>query len=113
MKFIGKQKLIKLKRKNKGNRSLSTEIEKLIKNIEDNNWVNHAELKAKRNDADCVHNDGFYFFNIEIHRTMILIEFEDNGEATFVWAGTHQEYEKTFKNNKNAIKRWLKINNWI
>jgi len=44
---------------------------------------------------------------------MILIEFEGNGEATVVWVGSHQEYEKTFRNNKNTIKKWLRDNEWI
>ena len=61
-----------------------------------------------RNDADCVHNDGFYFFDIHIHRTLIMIELDENGEATIVWVGTHDEYEKTFKNNKNTIEKWLR-----
>ena len=28
-------------------------------------------------------------------------------------AGTHQEYETIFKNNRNTIKKWLKFNDWI
>ena len=44
---------------------------------------------------------------------MILIEFEEDGEATIVWCGNHQEYERTFKNNKQVIKKWLKKNDWI
>lgn len=43
---------------------------------------------------------------------MILIEFDIN-EATAVWVGTHREYETTFKNNRNTIKKWLKSNDWI
>jgi mRNA interferase HigB len=43
---------------------------------------------------------------------MILIEFDDK-EASVVWVGTHQEYDKTFKNNKNTIKKWLSANDWI
>lgn len=57
-------------------------------------------------------NVAFYFFNINIHRTMILIEFDDN-EATAVWVATHQGYQVTFKNNRNIIKKWLKSNDWI
>lgn len=38
---------------------------------------------------------------------MILIEFEDDGEATIEWCGSHDDYETTFKNNKNTIKKWL------
>lgn len=113
MRLIGKKRLEKLKRKNKGNSPLVLEIDNLIKDIEENDWENQSELKVIRKDADCVHSDGFYFFNISIHRTLILIEFEEDGDATVVWVGNHKEYEKTFKNNKGAIKKWLKSNNWI
>lgn len=81
-------------------------IDKLIKDIDENDWKNQIDLNKTRTDADNVHSDGFYFFDINIHRTMILIEFQD-GEATVVWAGTHQEYETTFKNNRNTIKKWF------
>jgi len=43
---------------------------------------------------------------------MILIEFEDN-EATVIWVGDHQEYERVFKNNKSAIANWLKSKDLI
>ena len=43
---------------------------------------------------------------------MILIEFDDD-EASVVWVGTHLEYEKVFKNNRNTIKKWLRLNGWI
>lgn len=112
MRLTNKKILVKLKRKNRGNAPLAKAIDKLINDIDDNNWKDQNELNKTRVDADNVHSDGFYFFNINIHRTMILIEFEDN-EATVVWAGTHQEYEATFKNNKNTIKKWLKSNDWI
>jgi hypothetical protein len=65
-----------------------------------------------RNDAEKVHPDGFYFFNLTAHRTLILIEFSDN-ESTIVWCGNHKDYESTFKNNKNTIRKWLKSKNWI
>jgi mRNA interferase HigB len=112
MRLTNKKALEKLKRKNKGNTPLANAIDKLIKDIEENEWKNQTELNVSRSDADCVHSDGFYFFNISIHRTMILIEF-DGGEASVAWLGNHQEYEKTFKNNKSTIKKWLKSNNWI
>ena len=54
-----------------------------------------------------------YFFDIHIHRTLILIEFDDRGEATVVWTGTHQEYEAIFKNNKNTIEKWLRAQGLI
>jgi mRNA interferase HigB len=42
-----------------------------------------------------------------------MIEFEEDGEMTVVWAGSHDDYEKTFKNNRNVIKKWLRDNEWI
>jgi mRNA interferase HigB len=112
MRLTNKKLLEKLKRKNKGNTFLTKAIDKLIKDIDENNWKDQTELNKSRQDVDKVHSDGFYFFNINVHRTMVLIEFEDN-EATAVWASTHQEYETTFKNNRNTIKKWLKSNDWI
>jgi len=112
MRLTNKKILEKLKRKNRGNIPLIKAIDQLIKDINDNNWKNQTELNKTRKDADNVHSDGFYFFNINIHRTMILIEFDDK-EATAVWVGTHQEYETTFKNNRNTIKKWLNSNDWI
>lgn len=112
MRLINKKILEKLKRKNIGNIPLTKAIDQLFKDIEENAWKNQTELNKTRKDADKVHSDGFYFFNINIHRTMILIEF-DNNEAAAVWVGTHQEYETTFKNNRNTIKKWLRSNDWI
>ena len=43
---------------------------------------------------------------------MILIVFEDN-EATVVWTGSHDEYDKTFKGNKITIEKWLRIKKLI
>lgn len=42
---------------------------------------------------------------------MILIVFE-NPEATVVWAGSHGEYDKIFK-NKATIEKWLRKQNLI
>ncbi|PZX11275.1 mRNA interferase HigB [Breznakibacter xylanolyticus] len=113
MRVINKHILIKIIQKNKGNTRLIQSIEQLINDIEQSHWKNPAELTANRPDADCVYGGEFYFFNIHIHRAMILIEFTDNGEATIVWAGNHDDYEKTFKNNRNVIKKWLSNHHWI
>ena len=113
MDLINKNKLQRLKRKNRGNLKLEKAIDSLIAEIERSDWKNPNELKESRSDADNVHSDGFYFFNLNIHRTMILIEFDEYGVATVVWAGSHQEYEKIFKNNKSTIKKWLRDNEWI
>lgn len=44
---------------------------------------------------------------------MILLEFSEDGEATVVWIGNHQDYERTFKNNKKTIEKWLKSKDYI
>lgn len=112
MRIIGKKILLKVKKKNTGNKKLSSEIDKLISDLENFN-PGEKSISEVRNDAACVHSDGFYFFNIRIHRTLIMIEFDDDGEVTIVWAGTHREYETTFKNNKATIEKWLRKNNYI
>ncbi len=113
MKITNKHILGKLIRKNRGNIKLVKAIQQLIVDIEDNDWRTPLELTENRPDADCVYGGEFYFFNINIHRTLILIEFEENREATIVWAGSHDDYELTFKNNRRVIKKWLRDNNWI
>lgn len=113
MRIINKHILGKLIRKNRGNVKLLKSIEQLVCDIENNRWETPQELNETRPDADCVYGGEFYFFDINIHRTLILIEFEENGDATIVWAGNHDDYELTFKNNRNVIKKWLRDNNWI
>ena len=113
MNITNKYILGKLIRKNRGNSKLIKSVQKLIDEIETSNWTNPHELLENRPDADCVYGGEFYFFNINIHRTLIMIEFEENGEATIVWAGNHDDYELTFKNNRNVIKKWLKSNSCI
>jgi len=112
MRLLNKKLLLKLKRKNRGNMNLQNALDSLVDLIERNEWKNPQELREIRMDADCVHPDGFYFFNISIHRALILMEFVEN-EATVVWAGTHQDYERVFRNNKRTIRAWLSANDWI
>ena len=112
MDLLRKHKLIKLKHKNRGNTRLIKAIDKLISDIEHAKWKTQTDIKESRPDADCVHNDGFYFFDLNVHRTMILVVFEDN-EAIVIWAGTHDEYFKTFKGNKKTIEKWLRIQKLI
>lgn len=112
MKLFEKRILEKLKKKNRGDNQLTKAIDDLINDIEKESWKKPIELIKTRPDADCVHSDGFYFFNIKIHRTMIMIEFEQD-KAIVVWAGSHNQYEKTFQNNRNVIEKWLRDKNWI
>lgn len=111
MEIIGVKHLEKLKRKNSGNSLLANAIDKLLNDLKQSNWKNKLDIIKQRPDADCIYND-FYFFDINVHRTFILIEFEDD-EATIVWCGSHDEYENTFKNNKSTIKKWLKAKGYI
>ena len=113
MNITNKYILGKLIRKNRGNSKLVKAIQQLIEDIEESNWETPYDLISSRSDADCIYGGEFYFFNINIHRTLILIEFEENGEATIVWGGNHDEYELTFKNNKSVIRKWLRVKNWI
>jgi hypothetical protein len=112
MRVIGRKILMKVKKKNLGNQKLWREIDKLLLTL-GSFHPEDSSLKTIRKDADQVHSDGFYFFNISVHRTMILIELEEEGEATIVWAGSHQEYEIVFKNNKKVIEKWLKNKGYI
>lgn len=112
MRILGKKTILKIKKKNIGNKKLCYEIDTLITDLEKFN-PSKKSLIDIRNDADCVHSDGFYFFDINVHRTLILIELDDEGEATIVWAGSHKEYEATFKNNKLTIEKWLRKNGYI
>ena len=74
MRLTQKSILLKLKHKNKGNLKLCKAIDQLISAIEENNWKKKTEVIRDRPDADQVHNDGFYFFNISVHRTLVLVE---------------------------------------
>ena len=112
MKVLRKDKLIKLQFKNRGNSRLIETIDTLISDLEKAEWKNKTDIIHDRPDADCVHSDGFYFFNINIHRTMALIAFQEN-EAIIVWAGSHDEYDAIFKGNKKTIERWLRFQQLI
>ena len=107
MDLLRKDRLLKLKRKNQGNVKLSKAIDKLIRNIEGSEWNNKLEVIESRPDADRVHSDNFFFFDINIHRTMILIAFNEQ-EAEILWVGNHAEYDSTFKGNKRTIETWLR-----
>ncbi|TCC94650.1 type II toxin-antitoxin system HigB family toxin [Pedobacter hiemivivus] len=113
MRVTGKKVLLKLKFKNQGNLKLCKAIDELILTIEEKNWKTKEEIRADRSDADQVHTDGFYFFDINVHRALVLIQLNDDGKATIVWAGTHDNYERVFKNTKSMVKKYLSDNSWI
>lgn len=68
MRIIGKKIILKIKSKNIGNQRLCNEIDRLIIDLESFD-ASSQKIEDLRKDADCVHNDGFYFFNINIYRT--------------------------------------------
>jgi len=112
MKIANRRIIEKYLKKKRGNKILADEIKKLFETIENANWSTARQIKESRPDADKVHPDGFYFFNISYDRMLILIEIEES-QATIVWCGNHKKYESTFKNNKRTIRKWLQTNNWI
>lgn len=112
MRVVGKSKILKVKQKNIGNTKLCNAIDKLIADLESFE-PDKQNIHDIRKDADCVHNDGFYFFDIHLYRTFIMIELDEKREGTIIWVGTHQEYDTTFKNNKGTIEKWLRRNGYI
>jgi mRNA-degrading endonuclease HigB of HigAB toxin-antitoxin module len=113
LRIINKHILAKLVKKNAGNTKLLESVKKLMDDLETGSWSTPIDLINDRPDADCVYGGLFYVFNIRIHRVLILIEFEEDGEATIVWAGSHDDYVSTFKNNRTTIKKWLRFYEWI
>lgn len=118
MKLLGLKLLTKLKKKNKGNLKLVKAVDDFILDLKKAVWKSKDDVISDRKDADCVHNDGYYFFNINIHRTMALVEYNegddlDSGVAIVIWVGSHDEYERVFKNNKNTISAWLRDRGYI
>jgi hypothetical protein len=91
---------------------ISDAIDQLIEDIEGLD-IRVSTIEKIRMDADRVHSEGFYFFDIHIHRTFVLIDLDDDGEATVIWVGSHDEYERTFKNNRYTIKHWLRNKGYI
>jgi len=113
VRLVGLRHLVKLKRKNRGNAGLAKAIDQLVDDIKEAAWKSKEDVIADRADADQVHSDGFYFFDLNIHRTMALVELcnsdeTETGTVSILWAGSHDEYERTFKNNKNIIAKWLR-----
>lgn len=107
MKILRKDKLLKFKKKNQGNLKLEKAIGKLIEDIESSDWNDKFELIKLRPDADRVHSEDFFFFDINIHRTLALIVFNER-YAEILWVGNHDEYDSTFKGNKKTIETWLR-----
>jgi len=107
LKLLRKDKLLKIKRKNQGNLKLTKAIDKLIEDIESSELKDKIDLIESRPDADRVHSEDFFFFDINIHRTLALIVFNEQ-YAEILWVGNHDEYDSTFKGNKKTIETWLR-----
>ncbi|MBO9614076.1 MAG: type II toxin-antitoxin system HigB family toxin [Dyadobacter sp.] len=109
MHIEGKRKLTQLKKKNLGNKRLIQAVDQLIDDLGGDAITSVDELLKIRKDADRVHSKGLYFFNLHVHRTLIFIHIGRN-RAEVLWAGTHEEYVRTFKNNTNTIEKWFRAN---
>jgi hypothetical protein len=107
-----KRILEKLIAKNLGNKRLAQAVDQLIADLESDSENAIEELLKVRKDADRVHSRGFYFFNLHTHRTLVFIQLLRN-QATIIWAGTHEEYSRTFRNNTNSIEKWLRTKNLL
>lgn len=112
MKLLNQKLLKKHLNKNRGNKSLVKAIKKLIEDFESNSIKSIEDLVEIRTDADKVHPNNIFFFNLKDHRTMIVVVFEED-ESTILWCGNHDKYELTFKNNKDTIRKWLKLKKQI
>ena len=86
---------------------LTSAIDKLIDDIESAAWKDKLELIDSRPDADRVHSEDFFFLNINVHRTLVMIVFTDQC-AEILWVGTHDDYDSIFKGNKKTIETWLR-----
>lgn len=99
----------------------------LIEDFKQALWKNKEEILKSREDADCVYGNEFYFFDIGTYRVLIQVikyqpteedededgKIKDLGIAKIQWTDTHDEYERTFKNNKNTIEKWLRKHDLI
>lgn len=133
MKFIGKRKIIKLAKKNRGNVKLQKAIKLFEKEITESTWTTQQELESSSIKFDSVHSDGFYIADIHIYRAMIAITYvslyeiealkgEDEnikdqikalGEVEILWVGTHDGYQRIFGDNKDTIQKWLRAHGHI
>ena len=132
MRLIGKRKLIKLETKNKGNVKLQKAIKSFKIEIEENIWLTQQELESSIVRFDAVHSNGFYIADINIHRAMVAITFvnlkeieelkrkenfeikaKELGEVNLLWVGTHDDYQRIFKDNKSTIEKWLRSHGHI
>lgn len=133
MKLIGKRKLTKLAKKNRGNVKLQKSIKSFEKEIRENTWTTQQELESSTVEFDSVHSDGFYIADINIHRAMVAITFvnlkeleelegeeEDIkeqkkilGEVDVLWVGTHDDYQRVFGDNKDTVEKWLRSQGYI
>ncbi|MBL0913757.1 MAG: type II toxin-antitoxin system HigB family toxin [Bacteroidia bacterium] len=116
MQIIGSNNLVKLLRKNRGNKRLTEAAEQLRADLEKACWRDRQDLQQERRDADCVYEECIFFFDIHLHRVLALVEYsgeDEDGTVMLLWAGSHSAYERTFKNNRNTIEKWLKDRNYI
>lgn len=112
MQIEEKRILTRWQYKHRGNRRLTDAIDKLIRDLEALEPDTYENLLKDRKDMDQVHSDGFFFFNVENDRVLLMIQLQEQ-YVTIIWIGTHPDYERIFKNNKATIEKWLRSENHI
>lgn len=76
----------------------------MLINVLENAEIHSQEhFRTLRRDAEKVHNEGFYFVDIIVHRALLLVLIEEK-QVRVVWAGNHQEYERILKTTKTASR---------
>ncbi len=106
MKISEVDKLYKVLNKKRGNTALKKNIDKFVKDYQENDFENKEELKKIRNKIDNVHKNQYYIDNIGTYRCLIKVSFRS--KAVFIlWFGTHKEYESKLKNNKKSAEKFI------
>jgi mRNA interferase HigB len=91
----------------KKNMTLLGAVNEFVNAVQGATWNNDQDVKATFPNADRIFNN-VYVFNITgADRSLALVFFKD-GEVEIVWAGNHDEYDATLKNNKDTIRKFLR-----
>jgi mRNA interferase HigB len=103
MEIVGRKIILKFTR---GDATLEKAFNDFLAAVTAANWQNDADVKNTFHRADRILG-GFYVFDIGSNHNLSLVLF-NKGQFEIIWAGNHDDYEATFKNNKDTIKKFLK-----
>ncbi|MBC5994025.1 type II toxin-antitoxin system HigB family toxin [Pontibacter cellulosilyticus] len=103
MDVLGRNKITKYV---KNKHELAREFNAFVSKIKSSEWKSASDVKETFPDSDHIVGD-VYIFNISSSRSMAMVYFKEQ-EVEIVWAGNHDDYETTFRNNTSTIKKFLK-----